>query len=136
LTEYLRIVVGASISERLGQTFVIENKPGAGSNIATEVVVHAPPDGYSLLLVGGANAINATLYAKLNFSIMRQIDERSCAEVGGPDAIVPFETPRAIGHDLRSAIEDIPTIVSTVRVTLRHEVAGQLVACSRASDTR
>src|SRR5215831_15892123 len=59
-------LIGQWLSERLGQQFVIENRPGAGGNIATETVVRAPPDGYTLLLVNAANAINATLYEKLN----------------------------------------------------------------------
>src|SRR5262245_53769460 len=54
------------LSERLGQPFVIENRPGAGTNIGTEAVVRAPADGYTLLLVGTPNAINATFYDKLN----------------------------------------------------------------------
>jgi tripartite-type tricarboxylate transporter receptor subunit TctC len=66
-------LVGQSLSERFGQPFVIENRPGAGSNIATETVVRAPPDGYTLLLVGPPNAINATLYDKLNFNFIRDI---------------------------------------------------------------
>ena len=66
-------LIGQWLSERLGQPFVIENRPGAGSNIATEAVVRAPPDGYTLLLVGTANAINATLYDKLNFNFIRDI---------------------------------------------------------------
>jgi tripartite-type tricarboxylate transporter receptor subunit TctC len=61
------------LSERLGEQFVIENRPGAGSNIATEAVVRAPPDGYTLLLAATANAINATLYDKLNFNFIRDI---------------------------------------------------------------
>jgi tripartite-type tricarboxylate transporter receptor subunit TctC len=69
---YARLI-GQWLSERLGQPFVIENRPGAGSNIATEVVVHGPPDGYTLLLVYSANAINATLYDKLNFNFLRDI---------------------------------------------------------------
>jgi hypothetical protein len=71
-------VMGQWLSERLGQQFVIENRPGAGSNIATEVVVNAPPDGYTLLFINPANAINATLYDKLNFVFLRDI-----APVGG-----------------------------------------------------
>src|SRR2546428_4576600 len=66
-------LIGQWLSERLGQQFVIENRPGAGSNIATEAVVRAPPDGYTLLLVGSPNAINATLYDNLNFNFMRDI---------------------------------------------------------------
>ena len=66
-------LMGQWLSERLGQQFVIENRTGAGSNIAAEVVVRAPPDGYTLLAGGTPNAINATLYNKLNFDFMRDI---------------------------------------------------------------
>jgi len=65
--------MGQWLSERLGQPFIIENRPGAGSNIGTEAVVRAPADGYTLLLVAAANAINATLYNKLNFNFIRDI---------------------------------------------------------------
>ncbi len=61
------------LSERLGQQFVVENRPGAGGNIATEAVVDAPADGYALLLVSLANAVNATLYEKLNYNFIRDI---------------------------------------------------------------
>jgi tripartite-type tricarboxylate transporter receptor subunit TctC len=66
-------LIGQWLSERTGQSFVIESRPGAGSNIGTEAVVHAPPDGYTILLVAPANAINATLYAKLPYDFMRDI---------------------------------------------------------------
>jgi tripartite-type tricarboxylate transporter receptor subunit TctC len=87
-TQPVRIIVGAApsgafdimarligqwLSERLGQPFVIENRPGAGNNIGTESVVRAPADGYTLLLCGTPNAINATLYDKLNFNFIRDI---------------------------------------------------------------
>jgi tripartite-type tricarboxylate transporter receptor subunit TctC len=66
-------LIGQWLSERLGQQFVIDNRPGAGSNIATEAVVRAPADGYTLLIVGTFNAFNATLYDKLNFNFIRDI---------------------------------------------------------------
>jgi tripartite-type tricarboxylate transporter receptor subunit TctC len=67
-------LMGQWLSEKLGQSFVIENRPGGGTNIATEAVVRAVPDGYTLLLVAPANAINATLYDKLNFDFLRDTE--------------------------------------------------------------
>jgi len=72
-TDITARIMAQWLSERLGQQFVIENKPGAGNNIGTETVVHSPPDGYTLLLVNPANAINATLYPKLSFNFLRDI---------------------------------------------------------------
>jgi tripartite-type tricarboxylate transporter receptor subunit TctC len=66
-------LIGQWLQERLGQPFVIENRPGAGTNIATETVVRAPPDGYTLLMVGPSSAVNATLYDKLDFVFLRDI---------------------------------------------------------------
>jgi tripartite-type tricarboxylate transporter receptor subunit TctC len=66
-------LTGQWLSERLGQSVIVESRPGGGTNIATEAVVRAPPDGYTLLLVAPANAINATLYDKLNFEFLRDI---------------------------------------------------------------
>jgi tripartite-type tricarboxylate transporter receptor subunit TctC len=66
-------LMGQWLSERLGQQFVIDNRPGGGTNIGTEAVVRAPADGYTLLMVGGYNAINATLYDKLNHNFIRDI---------------------------------------------------------------
>jgi tripartite-type tricarboxylate transporter receptor subunit TctC len=71
-------LIGQWLSERLGQQFVIENRPGAGSNVATEAVARAAADGYTLFLVTAGNAVNATLYEKLNFDFIRDI-----APVGG-----------------------------------------------------
>jgi tripartite-type tricarboxylate transporter receptor subunit TctC len=62
-----------TLSERLGQQFIVENRPGAGGNLVTEQVVRAAPDGYTLLVVGANNAINASLYEKLNFNVLRDI---------------------------------------------------------------
>jgi tripartite-type tricarboxylate transporter receptor subunit TctC len=72
-TDIVARLMGQWLSERLGQQFVIENRPGGGGNIGTEAVVRASPDGYTLLMVGGWNAINATLYDKLSFNFIRDI---------------------------------------------------------------
>ena len=80
-TDTIARLVGQSLLERLGQPFIIENRPGAGGNIGTESVVRATPDGYTLLLVGLSNAMNATLYKKLNFNFIRDI--APVASIGG-----------------------------------------------------
>jgi len=72
-TDVLARLIGQWLSEQLGQPFIIENRTGAGTNIATEAVVRAPSDGYTLLMVGTSSAINATLYDKLNFVFLRDI---------------------------------------------------------------
>jgi tripartite-type tricarboxylate transporter receptor subunit TctC len=82
-------LLGQSLSDRLGQPFVIENRPGASSNLATEAAVRAPADGYTLLLGGAVNAVNATLFEKLNFDFMRDI-----APVSG---VVQFANVMAVG---------------------------------------
>ena len=80
-TDTIARLMGQSLSERLGHAFVIENRTGAGGNIGTESVVRATPDGYTLLLVGLSNAMNATLYKKLNFNFIREI--APVASIGG-----------------------------------------------------
>jgi tripartite-type tricarboxylate transporter receptor subunit TctC len=72
-TDLIARLIGQYLSERLGQQFVVENRPGAGGNIGAEAVVRAQPDGYTLLLVSAANAISATLYDNLNFVFIRDI---------------------------------------------------------------
>src|SRR3954463_14352335 len=72
-TDIMARLIGSRLSEKLGQQFVIENKPGAGNNIGTEAVVNATPDGYTVLLANPANYINATLYANLKFNFVRDI---------------------------------------------------------------
>src|SRR5262249_53274420 len=95
-TDTMARLMGQSLSERLGQPFVIENRTGAGGNIGTESVVRAAPDGYTLLLVGLSNAMNATLYNKLNFNFIREI--APVASMGGApyvmviNASVPAKT--------------------------------------------
>src|SRR5262249_56248612 len=69
-TDIISRLVTQPLSEKLGQPIIIETKPGAGTNIATEAVIRAEPDGYTLLFAGAPNAINASLYAKLNFVLL------------------------------------------------------------------
>jgi tripartite-type tricarboxylate transporter receptor subunit TctC len=66
-------IIGQWLSERLGQQFIVENRPGAGGNVGAEAVAHAPPDGYMLLAIGSNNMINATLYEKLSYNFIRDI---------------------------------------------------------------
>jgi tripartite-type tricarboxylate transporter receptor subunit TctC len=72
-TDVLARIVAEWLTQKMGQTFIIENKPGAGNNIGVEAVVNAPPDGYTMLLVNPANGINATLYKNLSFNFIRDI---------------------------------------------------------------
>jgi tripartite-type tricarboxylate transporter receptor subunit TctC len=95
-------LMGQWLSERLGQPFVIENRPGASTNIATEAVVHASPDGYTLLLVAPANAINATLSDKLSFDFIRDI-----APVAG---IIRF--PNVVVVNPSVAAKTIPELIA------------------------
>jgi tripartite-type tricarboxylate transporter receptor subunit TctC len=102
-SDILARLIGQRLSERLGQQFLVENRPGGSSNIATEAVVRAPPDGYTLLVVDSSPAINATLYDNLNFNFLRDI-----APVGGIGALanvivvhpsVPAKTvPEFVAH--------------------------------------
>jgi tripartite-type tricarboxylate transporter receptor subunit TctC len=71
-------LIGQQLSERLGQSFVVENRPGAGTNIATEAIVKSAPDGYTLLVVDASPAINTALYQNLSFSFFRDIAPVAC----------------------------------------------------------
>jgi tripartite-type tricarboxylate transporter receptor subunit TctC len=73
-TDIVARLIGDWLGKRLGQQFIVENRPGAGNNLATEAVVKSPPDGYTIILVNPANAINASLYKHLNFNFLRDID--------------------------------------------------------------
>jgi tripartite-type tricarboxylate transporter receptor subunit TctC len=77
-TDFVARLIGQWLSERLGQQFVIENRPGGGTNIGTEAVVHAPADGYTLLLNSPPSAINATLYASLKYNFLRDMTPIAC----------------------------------------------------------
>ncbi|HZM46372.1 MAG TPA: tripartite tricarboxylate transporter substrate binding protein [Burkholderiales bacterium] len=121
-------LIGQWLSERLGQQFIIENRPGAGGNMGTEVVVKAPPDGYTLLLVGTSSAINATLYEKLSFNFVRDvtpvasISRNSFIMVGHPS--FPAKTvPELIAH--ANAHPGKINMASAGNGTLAH-LAGEL----------
>jgi tripartite-type tricarboxylate transporter receptor subunit TctC len=87
VVEILARMIGQWLSERLGQPFVIENRPGAASNIATEAVAHSLPDGYTLLMVSTPYAINATLYQKLNYNFIRDIAPVASIFRDGPNVM-------------------------------------------------
>jgi tripartite-type tricarboxylate transporter receptor subunit TctC len=100
-------LIGQWLSERLGQQFLIENRPGASSNIATEAVVNAPADGYTLLLASTSNAILATLYDKLNYNFIRDI-----APVSG---IV--RTPGVMETNLAFAAKSVPEFIAYAKAS-------------------
>jgi tripartite-type tricarboxylate transporter receptor subunit TctC len=94
-------LMGQWLTERLGQPFIIENRPGAGTNIAAEVVVNAPPDGYTLFFANVANAVNATLYEKLNFDFIRDITPvAGIMRVPNILAVSPSVQPRPFPNSL------------------------------------
>src|SRR5262249_42765700 len=99
------------LSERLGQQFLIENRPGAGGTIGTEAVVKAPPDGYTLLNVGASSAINATLYEKLSFNFIRDIAPvASIQRVAGVMVVNPAFPPRTVSEFIAYAKANPGTI--------------------------
>ena len=98
-------LIGEWLSERLGQPFVIENRPGAGTTIGTEAVVKAPPDGYTLLLVGAAAATSSLLYDKLNFNLIRDI---------APVAAISHEPHIVVVNPLVPAIS-VPEFIAYAR---------------------
>ena len=106
-TDIIARLMGQWLSERLGQSFVIDNRPGAGSNIGTEAVAHAPADGYTLLLISAAQPINATLYEHLNYNFVRDI---------APVASISREPNLMVVHP------SVP--VTTVREFIAHATAN------------
>ena len=99
-------LTGQWLSERLGQSVIVESRPGGGTNIATEAVVRAPPDGYTLLLVAPANAINATLYDKLSFDFLRDI-----VPVAG---IIRF--PNVVDVNPSLPVKSIPELIAYAKI--------------------
>jgi tripartite-type tricarboxylate transporter receptor subunit TctC len=95
-------LIGQSLQERLGQPFVIDNRPGAATNLATEMVVRAPPDGYTLLMVGPSSTINASLYDKLGFVFLRDI-----APVGSV-----FQQPQIVLAHPSLPVRTIPELIA------------------------
>jgi len=94
-------LMAQSLSERLGQKFIIDNRPGAGSNIGSEVAIRAAPDGYTLLVMTFANAVNATLYKELNFDISRDV-----APIAGT-----FQSPLVMAVNLSVPAKTVPEFI-------------------------
>jgi tripartite-type tricarboxylate transporter receptor subunit TctC len=121
-------LVGQRLSERLGQPFVIENRPGAGGNIGTEAVVRAPADGYTLLLAATLNTINATLYDKLNYNFIRDIAPVACIIRTPLIMVVNPAVPAKTVPEFIAYAKDNPgkvTMASAGTGTLSH-IAGEL----------
>ena len=121
-------LIGQWLTERLGQPFVIEDRPGAGTNIATEAVVKAAPDGYTLLVVDASPAINATLYNNLNFVFLRNIAPVTCIIRTPLIMVVNPAVPAKILPEFIAYAKDNPakvTMASAGTGTLSH-IAGEL----------
>jgi tripartite-type tricarboxylate transporter receptor subunit TctC len=121
-------LMGQRLSERLGQPFVIENRPGAGGNIGTEAVVRAPADGYTLLLAATLNTINATLYDKLNYNFIRDIAPVACIIRTPLIMVVNPAVPAKTLPEFIAYAKDNPgkvTMASAGTGTLSH-IAGEL----------
>ena len=121
-------LMGQRLSERLGQPFVIENRPGVGGNIGTEAVVRAPADGYTILLAATLNTINATLYDKLNYNFIRDIAPVACIIRTPLIMVVNPAVPAKTVPEFIAYAKDNPgkvTIASAGTGTLSH-IAGEL----------
>jgi tripartite-type tricarboxylate transporter receptor subunit TctC len=130
-------LMGQRLSERLGQPFVIENRPGAGGNIGTEAVVRAPADGYTLLLAATLNTINATLYDKLNYNFMRDIAPVACIIRAPLIMVVNPAVPAKTVSEFIAYAKDNPgkvTMASAGTGTLSH-IAGELFKMMTGIDT-
>jgi tripartite-type tricarboxylate transporter receptor subunit TctC len=126
--DILARLIGQWLSERLGKPFITDNRPGAGNNIATEVVIKAPPDGHTLLLSTSANAINATLYDRLNFDFLRDIAQVAGLARGPLVLVVNPSFPAKTISELVAHAKANPhklNIASSGNGTVAH-VAGEL----------
>src|SRR6201997_4061447 len=130
-TDAIARLMGQSLSARLGQPFVIENRTGAGGNIGAESVVRAAPDGYTLLLVGGSNAMNPTLYQKLNFNFIRDI--APVASIGGAlyvmviNPSVPAKTvPEFIAYAKANPGGQVQVVFGTISSCIQYIRGGML----------
>ncbi len=119
-TDVLARIVAQWLTEKMGQPFVVENKPGAGNNLGVEFVVNAPADGYTMLLVNPANGINATLYKNLNFNFMRDI-----APVAGL-----VRTPNVMEVTLKLPVKTVPEFLAYCKAN-----PGKLNMASSGSGT-
>src|SRR5712672_1086889 len=122
-------LIGQWLADRLGQSFVVENRAGAGGNIGTEAVVNAAPDGYTLLLATVPNAVNASLYDKLNFDFIRGI-----APVGGNMVHVPYRGQGPALSDLLGG--QVQVLFATAPGTTDYISTGKLRALAVTSASR
>jgi hypothetical protein len=119
-------LLGQWLSERLGQQFVIESRPGAGSTLATEAVAKSPPDGYTLLLTGSTDAWNATLYGNLKFNYIRDIVPVASVSRGALDRrVAPEAAPDRLGERLRA----VDAAARTSRCSWMREACGATFSC-------
>jgi tripartite-type tricarboxylate transporter receptor subunit TctC len=129
-------LIGQWLSERLGQPIIIENRAGAGGNLATEAVVKAPPDGYTLLMIGSNNAWNVTLYDNLSFNFIRDIAPVASIYRGPAVLVVhpsfPAKWCRQFAARIRRVIQDADRRGPT-SCTISGRGAGPHRSCCRAS---
>jgi tripartite-type tricarboxylate transporter receptor subunit TctC len=124
--DILARLMGQWLSEQLGQPFIVENRPGAGGNIAVESVVRAPADGYTLLLVGAWNTINTSLYEKLNFDFVRDIAPVACLIRTAFVMVVNPSFPAKTVPDFIAYAKDNPGKINMVSAAMGTRVSAEL----------
>ena len=120
-TDITARLIGQWLSDRLGQQFVIENRPGAGTDIGTEVAAKAPADGYSLLMLGTSNVGNPSLYDKLNFDVIRDF-----APVGGV-----IRAPFVLDVNLSMPVKTVPEFIAYAKANPGRINMASAASCSR-----